>query len=86
MKTKFLLCSVLVLGLMAGCEEKSPLDNPKDEDVKTAIAEIEGVKNFCLATEDNDPNEQLNKDGGYTGAVFFRLEERLFLRMQMCVK
>ncbi|MEG0799163.1 MAG: hypothetical protein RSG51_01930 [Bacilli bacterium] len=82
MKNKFLMGLVgciLIIGV-TGCGQKEQkmenlLNNPKDTSVKTAIEKVEGVKSICLVTENNDPNGQLNKDGGYTGAVFFRLTQ-----------
>lgn len=77
MKAKLILCSMLVLGFTAGCGDstKDLLSNPKDSDVKSAITSIEGVKNICMVTEENDPNGNLNKAGSYTGAVYFRLTQ-----------
>lgn len=80
MKKKLLfsiLCCVVSLGVITGCGNNSTnlLNNPKDEDVKNALEKIEGVKSTCIVTEDNDPNGNLNKDGGYTGAVYFRLTQ-----------
>lgn len=72
---KKLLCCLCAFGMLSGCSSsaKDLLSNPKDADVKAAIETIDGVKSTCMVTEDNDPNGQLNKDGGYTGAVYFRL-------------
>lgn len=77
MKTKVLLSSLLVVVLLSGCgsSKNDLLTNPKDSDVKAAIETIEGVKEICMATEDHDPNGKLNKEGGYTGAVYFRLSD-----------
>lgn len=49
--------------------------NPKDTDIDTIIKQLDGVKTTCLVTENNDPNGNLNKQGGYTGAVYFRLSQ-----------
>lgn len=51
------------------------MNNPKDEDVNNALKEIEGVTKTCMITEENDPNGNLNKKGGYTGAIYFRLSQ-----------
>lgn len=46
-------------------------NNPKAEDVKTAIESISDIGIIEIVTEDNDPNGQLGKQGGYTGALYF---------------
>lgn len=77
MKAKFVLCSLFIVGCLSACSSgtKNLLENPKDVDVKTAIENLEGMKSICMVTEDNDPNGMLNKDGGYTGALYFRLTQ-----------
>ena len=50
-------------------------NNPADEEIKQVIEQLDGVYDICMVTEDNDPNGNLNKQGGYTGAVYFRLEQ-----------
>lgn len=50
-------------------------NNPKDTDIDAIIKQLDGVKTTCLVTEKNDPNGKLNKQGGYTGAVYFRLSQ-----------
>ena len=50
-------------------------NNPKDTDIKNVLKKLDGAYSFCMATEDNDPNGNLNKQGGYTGAVYFRLKQ-----------
>lgn len=71
-----ILCVMLFVAL-SGCGDtkKDLLANPADKDVKAAIEKLDGVKSTCMVTEDNDPNGKLNKDGGYTGAVYFRLKQ-----------
>ena len=49
--------------------------NLKDTDVEKIILNLEGAYSPCLVTENNDPNGKLNKKGGYTGAVYFRLKQ-----------
>lgn len=73
-KSLFILLSLLILMILTGCEQNL-LNNPKDSDVKAALKKINGVKSICMVTENNDPNGKLNKDGGYTGAVYFRLSQ-----------
>jgi flagellar basal body-associated protein FliL len=45
--------------------------NPTEDFVVSRLTELENVGVVAPATEDNDPNGQLNKPGGYTAAVFF---------------
>jgi hypothetical protein len=54
-------------------ETPTPLltDNPSAEAVKTAIQQIPTITEIGIVTEDNDPNNQLGKQGGYTGCLFF---------------
>ena len=47
----------------------------KDSDIKKIIKNLDGAYSICVVTEDNDPNGNLNKQGGYTGAVYFRLKQ-----------
>lgn len=70
-----LLCGGLAFILTACNNKNSLLNNPKAVDIKNAIEKLEGVKSTCLVTENNDPNGKLNKQGGYTGAVYFRLKQ-----------
>lgn len=55
---------------------RNPLtNNPKDSEIEKVIKKLNGAYSICKVTEDNDPNENLNKKGGYTGAVYFRLKQ-----------
>ena len=45
--------------------------NPTPEEIKSSISKIDGILEIEIVTEDNDPNGQLGKQGGYTGALFF---------------
>ncbi len=72
------LLSVLCL-LLIGCSSNVSEDtednltiNPEIGLVKEAIESIENILSIEIVTEDNDPNGQLGKQGGYTGALFFR--------------
>lgn len=73
---KGILC-VMLFAVLSGCgdSKKDLLNNPADKEVKTTIEKLDGVKSTCIVTENNDPNGKLNKDGGYTGAVYFRLKQ-----------
>lgn len=46
--------------------------NPTATFVMNRLKNVEGVVDSQAVTEDNDPNKQLNKAGGYTAAVFFQ--------------
>lgn len=50
------------------------LTNPTEEFVISRIQSIEGVTSVAAVTEDNDPNGNLNKAGGYTAQVYFSYE------------
>ena len=55
--------------LLVGCGSKA--EAPTSETVKQAISSIDGIMEIEIVTEDNDPNDQLGKQGGYVGALFF---------------
>lgn len=52
-------------------EKMKLVTNPSEAYVLEHLRGIDGVDEIAAATEDNDPNGQLHKDGGYTSAVFF---------------
>ncbi|MDD4592835.1 MAG: DUF5067 domain-containing protein [Parabacteroides sp.] len=72
----FILAFVLALSLLTACGNSSSkndlTNNPSIESVKEAISDIESITLIEIVTEDNDPNEQLGKQGGYTGSLFFK--------------
>ena len=45
---------------------------PSDEFVMERLQRIETITEMAPVTEDNDPNGQLNKQGGYIGCIYFR--------------
>lgn len=47
------------------------VDNPTEQYVIECIDGLPNITGYEAATEDNDPNGNLNKQGGYTAAVFF---------------
>lgn len=59
------------------------VDNPSEAFVIERTKDIEGVLGYAAVTEDNDPNGNLNKAGGYTATIYYRYdkvpEEELFL-------
>jgi hypothetical protein len=70
-----LLFVVIVIAALArlgaGNTNNSLIDNPPAEAVGTAIQQIDTITEIGIVTEDNDPNHQLGKRGGYTGCLFF---------------
>ena len=50
---------------------QNQITNPSEEWVISILEKIDTVANIAPATEDNDPNDHLNKPHGYTSAVFF---------------
>ena len=51
------------------------ITNPSEEFVIECLKQIEGISAYDAATEDNDPNGNLHKDGGYTSAVYFQYDK-----------
>lgn len=45
--------------------------NPSEAFVIERLQGVEGIQDISAVTEDNDPNGQLGKDGGYTATVYF---------------
>lgn len=45
--------------------------NPSQDFVMARLKEVPGILNMAPVTEDNDPNGNLNKAGGYTSTVYF---------------
>ena len=44
---------------------------PSGSDIASALKKIDTVDGVCIVTENNDPNGELNKKGGYIAAVYF---------------
>ncbi|MBQ9045113.1 MAG: EbhA [Oscillospiraceae bacterium] len=51
------------------------ITNPDEAFVIACLQQVEGITGYAAATEDNDPNGQLHKQGGYTSAVYFSYEK-----------
>lgn len=47
------------------------ITNPSNTFVESRLKEIDTISEVQSATEDNDPNQGLNKQGSYTAAVYF---------------
>lgn len=52
-------------------EQMKLVTNPSEAFVIERLQEIDGVGDISAVTEDNDPNGNLNKAGGYTATVYF---------------
>lgn len=50
------------------------VDNPTEAYVIRCLKNIPEIVNISAVTEDNNPNGNLNKPGGYTATVFFAVE------------
>lgn len=44
---------------------------PTSDEISSALKTIGTVDGICIVTEENDPNGNLNKTGGYIAAVYF---------------
>ena len=47
------------------------VDNPTEAYVIECLSKVEHVADISAVTEDNDPNGNLNKPGGYTATVYY---------------
>ncbi|MBR6040067.1 MAG: hypothetical protein IKP38_06275 [Clostridia bacterium] len=51
------------------------VNNPSEEYVISRLQTVPGILLIEAATEDNDPNGQLHKPGGYTSAIYFSYDK-----------
>ena len=51
------------------------ITNPDEAFVISCLEQIDGITGYAAATEDNDPNGKLHKQGGYTSAVYFSYDQ-----------
>lgn len=49
--------------------------NPSESFIIERIKNIDGITGYAGVTEDNDPNGNLNKPGGYTSTVYFAYDK-----------
>lgn len=54
-----------------GIKQLKQVTNPSQDFVMARLKEVPGILNMAPVTEDNDPNGNLNKVGGYTSTVYF---------------
>lgn len=73
MKRKLLALICTVSILLTGCGNK--LVNPSEDYVISCLKTVNGVTDIEAATETHDPNGNLHKKGGYTAAIYFRVEQ-----------
>lgn len=52
-------------------QQRAQVTNPSEQFVIERLTGLPNVTGIEAATEENDPNGNLHKDGGYTSAVFF---------------
>lgn len=59
------------LALEKSIKQYALVDAPTEAYVIKCLKKVENIIDISAATEDNDPNKNLNKAGGYTAQVFF---------------
>lgn len=52
-------------------EQYALVDNPTEAYIIECLGKVEHVADISAVTEDNDPNGNLNKPGGYTATVYY---------------
>lgn len=52
-------------------QQMKQITNPSEDFVIQRLQGIDGISGYQAVTEDHDPNGNLNKQGGYTAAVYF---------------
>ena len=62
-------------GLQDSIEQYKLVANPTEQYVVSRIKGVKHVTGVEAVTEKNDPNGQLNKDGGYAASVYFAVDQ-----------
>lgn len=62
---------IACLNLDKSMKQFELVNAPSEGYVIQCLGQVENVKDISAVTEDNDPNGNLNKAGGYTAQVFF---------------
>ena len=73
----FIVVSLLISTIcLSGCmsEEEKLLTTPTEKYIIDGLKKVPGIIEIQAATEDNDPNGQMNKPKGYTAHVYFSYE------------
>lgn len=52
-------------------QQMKQVTNPSEDFIIQRLKDVPNISGYQAVTEDNDPNEQLNKQGGYTATVYF---------------
>ena len=52
-------------------KQLAQITNPKDSFIEERLKEVDTIQEVQHATEENDPNGLLNKQGGYTASIYF---------------
>ncbi len=57
--------------LETSIKQMKQVTNPSEDFIIQCLQKIDGISGYQAVTEDRDPNGNLNKQGGYTAAVYF---------------
>lgn len=57
--------------LDASMQQYELVNNPSERYIIDCLGQVANIVDISAVTEDNDPNEKLNKAGGYTAQVYF---------------
>lgn len=49
--------------------------NPSDSFIAECLKKVDGISEVACVSNENDPNQMLGKEGGYTGCVYFSLSD-----------
>ena len=52
-------------------QQMKQITNPSEDFVVQRLQGVDGISGYQAVTEDHDPNGNLNKQGGYTAAIYF---------------
>lgn len=72
MKRKLLALICTASLVLTACGK---LNNPSEKYVISCLENVDCITDIEAATENHDPNDHLHKKGGYTAAVYFRIEQ-----------
>lgn len=72
MKREILALICVASLFLTGCGK---LNNPSEEYVISCLENVDCITDIEAATEKHDPNHHLHEKGGYTAAIYFRIEQ-----------
>lgn len=52
-------------------QQMKQITNPSEDFIVQRLQEVSNISGYQAVTEDNDPNGQLHKQGGYTSTIYF---------------